>query len=59
MSGPRKSMTVHVSEDIIHYRETVCSQNGLKKRHFDQEVYHFYIKHHPINPDITEKDNHE
>lgn len=39
-------MTVRVDDRVIEYREEACSQ-GRKKKFFDQEVYDFYIKHHP------------
>lgn len=49
-------MTVRVDDSVIEYREQACSQ-GRKKKFFDQEVYDYYIKHHPdpLRPTIENK----
>jgi hypothetical protein len=52
-------MTVRVNQAVLDYREAVYEKTGRKKRFFDQEVYDFYIKHHPLDPDTEQKDDHE
>lgn len=52
-----KPMTVRVPQYIIDYRNEVHTRTPrLKKKHFDTEVYDFYIEHHPLPASDNEKE---
>lgn len=53
-----KPMTVRVPQYVIDYRNEVHTRTPkLKKKHFDREVYDFYIKHHPLDTEPDEKES--
>lgn len=49
MAEEARPMTVRVSQDVIDYRDQVQKRTGRKKSYIDQEVYDFYIEHHPLD----------
>lgn len=49
-------ITVRIDDKAIEYRERVTDKRGLRKSHFDNEVYNFYIQHHPIDPTGVDDD---